>query len=147
MAKNHKTPELLKKLLADYALLALKTQNFHWNVTGANFSSLHALFEQQYTDLAAAMDEIAERVRTLGHPAPGSFAEFLALATLKEAGAGKLKASAMVQALHDDHLALAKALKRAISTSSEEGDEVTADLLTGRVAIHEKNAWMLASSL
>ncbi len=146
MSKNEKTPDNLKKLLADYALLALKTQNYHWNVTGPNFSSLHALFEQQYTDLAAAMDEVAERIRALGQSAPGSFAEFLKLATLKEAGSGKLKAAVMVSDLYDDQLTLSKYMKKMISQAAAEGDDVTADLLTGRVAIHEKNAWMLASS-
>lgn len=147
MSKNQKTPDNLKRLLADYALLALKTQNYHWNVTGPNFSSLHALFEQQYTDLAAAIDEIAERIRSLGQQTPGSFTEFLKLTSLKEADSGKLKAAAMIKDLHDDQLAVAKYMRKIIVHAAAEGDDATADLLTGRVAIHEKNAWMLASSL
>lgn len=147
MSKNEKAPDNLKRLLADYAVLALKTQNYHWNVTGSNFSSLHGLFEQQYTDLAAAIDDIAERIRALGQQAPGSFSEFLKRTSLKEAGSGKLKAAAMIKDLHDDHLAVAKSMKKMILQAAAEGDDATADLLTGRVAVHEKNAWMLASSV
>lgn len=147
MAKNSKLSEHLKKLLADNYVLYLKTQNFHWNVTGGNFLSLHTLFEQQYTDLAAAIDEMAERIRALGERAPGSFKAFLSLSTLKEAGDEEMRAVDMVKALYEDQLQLAKRLKKAIAVATEEGDEATADFLTGRLAAHEKNAWMLSSSL
>lgn len=146
MGANTKTTEHLKKLLADSYVLALKTQNYHWNVTGPNFSSLHVLFEQQYTELAAAIDTLAERIRALGHKAPGSFAEFGKLTSLKEAE-DKLNASGMIKDLHSDQLALAKKLKKAIAVAEEENDATTADLLTGRLAVHEKNAWMLDASL
>lgn len=147
MAKNSKLVEQLKKLLADNYVLYLKTQNFHWNVRGAQFFALHALFEQQYTDLAAAIDEIAERIRALGEYAPGSFKAFSALASIKEAKDAPIGATEMVKVLHDDQVHLVKSLKKAVATAAEEGDEVTAGLLTDRLATHEKNVWMLASSL
>lgn len=146
MAATVKSVDQLKQLLADTYTLYLKTQNYHWNVSGPAFYSLHALFEQQYTDLAAAVDEIAERIRALGERAPGSFAEFSSLASLKEAK-GKVDAAGMVKDLHADQQAMAKRLKKMLSVAEKEGDTTTADLLTGRLAVHEKNAWMLGSSL
>ncbi len=145
MSTNTKTVEHLKKLLADTYTLYLKTQNYHWNVSGPSFFSLHALFEQQYTDLAAAVDEIAERIRALGERAPGSFTEFSELASLKEAK-GKVEAAAMVKDLHADQLTMAKLLKKAISAAEKEEDPTSVDLLTTRLSVHEKNAWMLGSS-
>lgn len=146
MATNAKTAEQLKKLLADSYTLYLKTQNYHWNVTGPQFASLHALFEQQYTDLAAAIDEIAERIRALGHRAPGSFTEFSALGSLKEAKE-KVDAAGMVKDLHADQLALVKALQKMIAVAEKEADAVSVGMLTDRLQVHEKNAWMLGASL
>lgn len=146
MKGNEKSIASLKQLLADTYTLYLKTQNYHWNVKGPGFFSLHALFEQQYTDLAAAVDEIAERIRALGHRAPGSFAEFSALATLKEAKE-KTDAAGMVKDLQADQLTMVRQLKKIISSAEKEGDTTTVDVATGRLAVHEKNAWMLGSSL
>ncbi len=146
MSSNTKLAEKLEVILADSYILYLKTQNYHWNVTGPNFSSLHVLFEQQYTDLAAAIDEIAERIRTLGKLAPGSFKAFAALGTLTEAGEDR-DATGMVKDLYEDNLSLAKYLQKAIELAEDEGDAATAGLLTDRLTIHEKHAWMLGASM
>jgi len=146
MGSNTKTVEHLKKLLADSYTLYLKTQNYHWNVSGAGFYSLHLLFEQQYTDLAAAVDEVAERIRALGHRAPGSFSEFSSLGSLKEAKE-KVSAEGMLKDLHGDQLTMIKHLKKAIAAAEAEGDTTSADVCADRLAVHEKNAWMLNSSL
>jgi starvation-inducible DNA-binding protein len=139
--------EGLAQLLADSYTLYLKTQNFHWNVTGPHFGELHALFEQQYTDLAMAVDGIAERIRALGAPAPGSFAAFGARTAIPEAAPGKTLAMDMVAQLAEDHQTVAAAAAAVIRLADEAGDEPTAGMATDRQQIHEKSAWMLRSFL
>jgi len=136
----------LSRLLADSYTLYLKTQNYHWNVTGPLFCSLHALFEEHYTDLAAAVDEIAERIRALGVPAPGSYSEFAELTRIEEAS-GNESATDMIQALLQGQETISATTKSALQVASDLGDEPSADLLTQRLQRHEKNAWMLRSML
>jgi starvation-inducible DNA-binding protein len=136
----------LSVLLASTYMLYLKTQNYHWNVTGPMFTTLHTLFETQYTELAAANDEIAERIRALGAFAPGSLAEFSRLSIIKEA-AGRPKATKMIEDLAAGQEALAAAAHKVIDAAEKANDQATADLGTRRVDIHEKNAWMLRSHL
>ena len=142
-----KTADALAQLLADSYTLYLKTQNYHWNVTGPHFGELHAIFEQQYTDLAAAVDLIAERLRALGAPAPGSFAEFGARTAVPEAGPGKTPAMEMVAHLATDHETVAAAAAHVIRLAADSGDEPTAGMATDRQQIHEKSAWMLRAFL
>lgn len=137
--------EALSHLLADTYLLYLKTQNFHWHVTGPNFHSFHKMFEEEYQQLAMAVDEIAERIRALNHAAPATFAEFSKLTCLKETNK-KLNANDMVKNLLADHEKIIKELKQLVKTAQEEGDEETADLGIARGEEHEKTAWMLRSS-
>lgn len=136
----------LSKLLASNYILFIKTQNFHWNVTGPHFQSLHEMFENQYNDLFAANDEIAERIRALGFPAPGTTAEFAKLSFLKEAK-GTPKAEAMVRELLADHETMISALRETIEKAAEVEDEGTNDILSPRLSAHEKTAWMLRSFL
>jgi starvation-inducible DNA-binding protein len=138
--------EGLAKLLSDSYVLYLKTHNFHWNVTGPMFPMLHAMFEQQYTELAQAVDLIAERIRALGHPAPGSFAQFLRLASIKEE-MGLPHAESMIQQLVEGQEALTRTVRKAFPAAERAKDQVTVDLLTQRLQVHEKNAWMLRSLL
>lgn len=140
--------EELNKLLADSYTLYLKTQNYHWNVVGPRFKSLHDMFEEQYTELAAANDEIAERIRALGHFAPGSYSEFAELATVKEADPGKVpSADNMIANLVRDHETLSATAKKVIEVGDDAGDDSTVDLATVRAQTHEKTAWMLRSML
>lgn len=141
------TAEALSQLLADSYTLYLKTHNYHWNVTGPHFGALHALFETQYTDLALAADAIAERIRALGHRAPGSYAEFSARTVVAEATVEPTRAMEMVAALAVDHQTVARAAAQVISEASAAGDEPTAGLATTRQDVHEKAAWMLRSFL
>ncbi|MBM3618809.1 MAG: DNA starvation/stationary phase protection protein [Alphaproteobacteria bacterium] len=143
---NKPVIEGLKHSLADSYTLFLKTQNYHWNVTGPNFRGLHLLFEEQYNDLFAAIDEIAERIRALGEHAPGSFKAFSKLSGIKEAADESPTPAAMVKELAKDQDTLLATLGKAIEAAQKAGDEATADLLIGRVAAHEKNRWMLKSS-
>lgn len=136
----------LSVLLASSYTLYLKTQNYHWNVTGPMFTTLHTLFETQYTELAAANDEIAERIRALDAFAPGSLAEFSKLSVVKEAR-GRSTAKEMIQTLVADQRAVARAAHEVIDAAEKAGDQATVDLGTRRVNIHEKNAWMLQSHL
>jgi len=136
----------LARLLADSYTLYLKTHNFHWNVTGPMFQTLHLLFEQQYTELALAVDLIAERIRALGHPAPGSYREFAELSSIPE-GRGVPKAMEMVRLLVKGHEACARTARSAFPVAEQAGDEPTCDLLTQRLQLHEKTAWMLRSLL
>lgn len=138
--------DVLKVVLADTYCLYLKTQNFHWNVVGPSFSMLHALFEEQYSSLAEAVDEIAERIRSLGQASPGSFKAFSELKTLEEAQTG-LDAMGMLSALSADHQALIASLNQAITTASDCKDEATADMLIQRLAYHQKQVWMIESHL
>lgn len=138
--------EGLAKFLSDSYTLYLKTHNFHWNVKGPMFQTLHLMFEGQYTELALAVDTIAERIRALGHAAPGSYAEFNRLSTVKDA-TGSLKAKEMIQTLVHDNETVIK-VARSIFPAAEKGnDQATLDLLTQRIQLHEKTAWMLRSLL
>jgi starvation-inducible DNA-binding protein len=136
----------LSKILASNYTLYLKTQNFHWNVTGPFFQILHTMFEVQYTELAIANDEIAERIRALGIFAPGTYTEFSKL-TFVEEPKGRLKAKDMVQTLLEDHEKMIQAIRIALEKAGEQGDEATADILSPRLSTHEKTAWMLRSFL
>jgi starvation-inducible DNA-binding protein len=138
--------EGLSRLLADSYTLYLKTHNYHWNVRGPMFSTLHLMFEQQYNELALAVDEIAERIRALGEPAPGSYAEFGKLTAVAEA-AGQPAAETMIRHLADDQEIVAKTARSVFPAAEAAGDQPTADLLTRRIQIHEKTAWMLGSLL
>jgi starvation-inducible DNA-binding protein len=136
----------LAKLLADSYTLYLKTHNFHWNVTGPMFNTLHLMFEQQYTELATAVDLLAERIRALGLPAPGSYAQFSRLASVKEE-TGVPHADDMVRQLVEGQEAVARTARQVFPVAERAGDQVTLDLLTQRLQVHEKNAWMLRSLL
>lgn len=136
----------LSKVLADSYSLYIKTHNYHWNVTGPMFSTLHLMFEQQYTELAAAVDEIAERIRALGHIAPGSYKEFSELTDITD-GNGKTDAKTMIRELVEGHETVARTCREMFSTVEEASDQPTSDLLTVRMDAHEKTAWMLRSLL
>lgn len=138
--------EGLAKLLADSYTLYLKTHNFHWNVTGPMFSTLHALFEEHYTELATAVDEIAERIRALGVAAPGSYQQFSQLSSIEEE-TGVPTAEEMIAQLARGQEAVIKTARSIFPVVDAAHDEPSADLLTQRMQIHEKNAWMLRSLL
>jgi starvation-inducible DNA-binding protein len=138
--------EALSRVLADSYTLYLKTHNFHWNVVGPLFNTLHLMFETQYTELAQAVDLIAERIRALGHPAPGSYAQFGTLTTVKEE-TGVPDANEMIRQLVDGQEAVVRTAREAFPVAERANDQPTADLLTQRMVIHEKNAWMLRSLL
>jgi len=137
----------LSRLLADTYTLYLTTHNFHWNVTGPMFNTLHAMFMTQYTELWNAVDPIAERIRALGHPAPGSYAQFGALSSIADVPATPPKALEMVGILVQGHQAVARTARAVFPLAAEADDQPTADLLTQRLDIHEKTAWMLRSLL
>ncbi|MCW5633558.1 MAG: DNA starvation/stationary phase protection protein [Rubrivivax sp.] len=139
--------EGLSRLLADTYTLYLTTHNFHWNVTGPMFNSLHAMFMAQYTELWNAVDPIAERIRALGHPAPGSYGQFAKLSSLKDVPADPPKAMKMVAILAEGHEAVARTARSVFPRVESAGDQPTADLLTQRMDIHEKTAWMLRALL
>jgi len=134
-------------LLADTYTLYLTTHNFHWNVTGPMFNTLHTMFMQQYTELWNAVDPIAERIRSLGHTAPGSYAQFAALSSLPDAPSKPPKALEMVRLLAEGHEAVARTARSIFPLADAANDEPTADLLTQRLAVHEMAAWMLRSLL
>ena len=136
----------LHKVLSDTYALYLKTQNYHWNVTGEHFCTLHSLFQEQYEDLAEAVDEIAERVRMLGEKTPGNFSFFVKNSTVKD-GDESLQWKGMVQDLAADQQVISKVLKGCLSIAQEQNDECTVDLLVGRLKVHEKNKWMMDSLL
>ena len=136
----------LSKLLADSYSLYLKTHNYHWNVEGPMFNTLHLMFEQHYTELAPAVDEIAERIRALGVKAPGSYSAFGKLTKIDEAS-GDESAEEMIRQLVIGQETVARTAREAIKAAEAASDEPTADLLTQRMQIHEKNAWMLRSML
>lgn len=138
--------EGLSRLLADTYTLYLKTHNFHWNVTGPMFQTLHLMFEQQYTGLALAVDEVAERIRALGLPAPGSYGEYARLSSIKEAE-GVPPATEMIAQLVAANEAVVRTARSIFPAAEAGADEVTADLLTQRMMVHEKTAWMLRSLL
>ncbi len=137
----------LSQLLADTYTLYLTTHNFHWNVTGPMFNTLHTMFMQQYTELWTAVDPLAERIRSLGHVAPGSYAQFSKLATVPDAPAHPPRAMEMVRILVQGHEAVARTARSIFPLADRAGDEPTADLLTQRLTVHEQTAWMLRSLL
>jgi starvation-inducible DNA-binding protein len=137
-----KIVEGLSKLLADTYTLYLKTHNFHWNVTGPMFNTLHLMFETQYTELAAAVDLIAERIRALGSPAPGTYSEFARLSSIKEP-TGVPSAEEMIRQLTQDQETVSRTARSMFPSVDAANDEPTADLLTQRMQVHEKTAWML----
>lgn len=138
--------EALKFILADTYTLYLKTLNYHWNVTGPLFQPLHQEFEKQYKDLSEAVDTIAEQIRALGSPAPGSYKSFAKLANIEEADDGKtVKALDMLDQLVKDHEAAIKSATKALKIAQDAKDEGSADLLIERIRNHEKTAWMLRS--
>ena len=146
MASNEKVVSALSRLLADSYTLYLKTHNYHWNVTGPMFNTLHTLFETEYTELALAVDEIAERIRAIGARAPGSYSEFAELASVKE-DRGSPDARQMIQNLASDQRTVAEAARRVVEAAEAAGDQASADLGVRRIDVHEKNAWMLGSHL
>ncbi|MFO7324320.1 MAG: Dps family protein [Pseudomonadota bacterium] len=136
----------LGRLLADTYTLYLKTHNFHWNVTGPMFQTLHLMFETQYNELWAAVDLVAERIRSLGAFAPGTYSEFAKLSSIKESS-GVPRAEDMIRELVAGHEAVVRTARSLFPRVEKAGDEATADLLTQRIQIHEKTAWMLRSLL
>ena len=136
----------LSALLADSYTLYLMTHNFHWNVTGPQFNSLHLMFMGQYTEQWNALDIVAERIRALGHPAPGTYKEFVKLASIKEVE-GVPKSDEMIRHLVDAQEATARTARKLFPVVEAAGDQPTADLLAQRLEVHEKTAWMLRSLL
>ncbi len=143
---SQKIADELKHFLADTYALYLKTQNFHWNVKGADFYSLHKMFEAQYLELAEAVDEIAERLRAIGSYTPASFSQFAQLTSIEEEK-NEITAKEMLQKLAKDHESMAQSSLHMIPKAQKAHDEGTADLLIQRSKIHEKTAWMLKSSI
>lgn len=139
-----KIAESLAKLLADSYSLYLKTHNFHWNVTGAMFNTLHLMFEEHYTELALAVDLIAERIRALGFIAPGSYSEFASLTQISE-HSGDTEAIDMIRHLIKGHEIVIKTARDVLPVADDANDQVTLDLVTQRLQIHEKTVWMLRS--
>lgn len=144
--KNSQTLQNLEKVLANSYVFQLKLQNYHWNVVGGNFKSLHELFAAQYEDVSAAIDEIAERMRALDSKVEGTFENFSKLSRVKS-GDKNLDSKAMIQDLVAGHQILVEELRNSIKAAQEEGDEVSVDLFIGRATAHEKAIWMLKSSL
>ncbi len=136
----------LSRLLADEYTLYLKTHNFHWNVTGPMFNTLHLMFETHYTEAALAVDLVAERIRALGFPAPGTYKQYAALSSIRETE-GQPEAMEMVRLLVQGHEACAKTARSVFPVAEQSSDEPTCDLLTQRMQLHEKTAWMLRSLL
>ena len=136
----------LSRLLADTYTLYLTTHNFHWNVEGPMFNTLHLMFMEQYTELWNALDDIAERIRSLGYPAPGTNTQFAKLTSIDETD-GVPEAMEMVRLLTKGHEAVARTARQVLPAADKGGDESTTDLLTQRLQIHEKTAWMLRSML
>lgn len=145
-AGNKALVNALLHVLAESYALYLKTQNYHWNVTGPHFKSLHMLFEEQYKDLFEAIDTIAERVRALNSKVPSTFKKIASLSHIEE-GDEKASATTMLKQLYKDQLQMIDCINAAIKEAHKAEDEGTIDLLAGRVATHEKNAWMLKASI
>jgi len=143
-ADRQKIAQGLARLLADSYTLYLKTHNYHWNVKGPLFNTLHQMFEEQYTELAVAVDEIAERIRALGEPAPGSYKAYARLTSIEEEE-GAPSAEEMIRQLLKGQETVARTARSVIGAADAANDEPTADLLTQRMQVHEKNAWMLRS--
>lgn len=145
-AQRTKIAEGLSRLLADNYALYLKTHGFHWNVTGPMFQTLHLLFETQYNELWLAGDAIAERIRALGHLAPASYAQYSKLSSVQEE-TGAPPAPDMIRQLLEGHETVARTARQVVPVVEKAGDQATLDLLTQRLAVHEKAAWMLRSLL
>src|SRR5688572_4111396 len=143
---GQRVADALSNVLADTFVLYLKTHNFHWNVTGPMFQTLHLMFETQYNELWLAVDAIAERIRSLGHNAPGTYTEFAKLTSIKEPN-GIPKATDMIRQLVDGQEAVVRTARAIFPVAEKASDEATADLLTQRIQVHEKTAWMLRSLL
>ncbi|MCA8960339.1 MAG: DNA starvation/stationary phase protection protein [Planctomycetes bacterium] len=146
MTDKKPVAQALEVLLADSYTLYQKSHSYHWNVTGPMFTTLHTLFEQQYTELAIAIDEIAERIRSLGFPAPGSFTQFMERSSVKEDTAVP-SAIDMVRQLVADHEAVAESARKVIHAGEAANDDASVDLGVRRIDVHEKSAWMLRSHL
>jgi len=136
--------EGLGRLLADTYTLYLKTHNFHWNVTGPQFRELHLMYEEQYTELSTAVDEIAERIRTLGFPAPGTYGAYAKLTSIAEVD-GVPESAQMTRMLTEDNEAVVRTARAILPLAQQSGDESTASLISDRMVVHEKTAWMLRS--
>jgi starvation-inducible DNA-binding protein len=145
-AQRKQIADGLSRLLADSYTLYLKTHNYHWNVTGPQFNTLHLMFEEQYTELATAVDEIAERIRALGEPAPGSYTSFAKLTSIEEEEQVP-DAETMIQQLVIGQETVVRTARELFPLVEDAADEPTADLLTQRMQVHEKTAWMLRSML
>lgn len=138
--------EGLKKVLADSYTLYLQTHNFHWNVTGPQFRELHLMFEEHYTELAVAVDDIAERIRTLGITAPGTYRQFASLTRIEEVEEIP-PAQEMIRILMESHEQVVRTCREVLKTASDAGDESSTALISDRMRIHEKTAWMLRALL
>lgn len=136
----------LERVLADTYTLYLKTHNFHWNVTGPMFQTLHLMFMTQYTEIWNAVDLVAERIRALGYPAPGSYKEFAALTSIEDSS-GNVSATEMIRQLVAGQEAVVRTAREVLPVAEKAGDQPTVDLLSARMEVHEKNAWMLRSLL
>jgi starvation-inducible DNA-binding protein len=145
-AKREEIAGGLSRVLADSYTLYLKTHNFHWNVTGPMFQTLHLMFEAQYNELALAVDLVAERIRALGHTAPGTYRQFAQLSVIPEED-GIPKAQDMIRRLVEGHETVARTAREVFKSAEEASDQPTCDLLTQRMQVHEKTAWMLRSLL
>jgi starvation-inducible DNA-binding protein len=145
-AKREEIAGGLSRVLADTYTLYLKTHNFHWNVTGPMFQTLHLMFETQYNELALAVDQVAERIRALGHVAPGTYKKFVELASIQEDD-GVPKAQDMIRRLVEGHETVARTARQVFESAEGANDQPTCDLLTQRMQVHEKTAWMLRSLL
>ncbi|MDD2701144.1 MAG: DNA starvation/stationary phase protection protein [Sideroxydans sp.] len=143
---RRKVADGLGRMLADTYTLYLKTHNFHWNVTGPMFQTLHLMFMTQYTEAWNAVDLVAERIRALGYPAPGSYKEFAALTSIKDSS-GTIPAKEMIKQLVDGQETVVRTAREVLPVAEKAGDQPTVDLLSARMEVHEKNAWMLRSLL
>ena len=143
---RRKIADGLSHVLADSYTLYLKTHNFHWNVTGPMFQTLHLMFMTQYTEIWNAVDLVAERIRALGYPAPGSYKEFAALTSIKDSS-GNVNAKDMIRQLVEGQEAVVRTAREVLPVAEKAGDQPTVDLLSARMEVHEKNAWMLRSLL
>jgi len=141
-----KIAEGLSRMLADTYTLYLKTHNFHWNVTGPMFQTLHLMFMTQYNEIWLAVDMVAERIRGLGYPAPGTYKEFAALSSIKDAD-GVPNAKEMIRQLVDGQETVVRTARKLLPVAEKAGDQPTVDLLSARMMVHEQNAWMLRSLL
>lgn len=141
-----KIVEGLSRMLADTYTLYLKTHNFHWNVTGPMFQTLHIMFMTQYTETWNAVDLVAERIRALGYPAPGSYKEFASLTSIKDSS-GSVSAKEMIKQLVLGQETVVRTAREVLPVAEKAGDQPTVDLLSARMEVHEKNAWMLRSLL